>query len=69
MPNRSANQADSNIFPCAINTVSQGETTRVFMFDFFKGVFSSLEESLIISPEELYLMSTVHVINLFDIYR
>ena len=69
VPNRSANQADSNIFPCAINTVSQGETTRVFMFDFFTGVFSSLEESLIISPEELYLMSTVHVINLFDIYR
>ena len=51
VPNRSANQADSNIFPCAINTVSQGETTRVFMFDFFTGVFSSLEESLIISPE------------------
>ena len=36
VPNRSANQTGTNIFPCTINTVSQGDATHAFMFPFYR---------------------------------
>lgn len=50
-------------------TVSKGDATSVFLFLFFTAVSSPLEESLTLSPEDLHLMSTMHVINLADKYR
>ena len=35
VPNRSGNQTGTNIAPCTINTVSQGDATHAFMFPFY----------------------------------
>ena len=50
-------------------TVSKGDATSVFLFHFFTAVSSPLEESLTLSPEDLHLMFSMHVINLADKYR
>ena len=36
VPNRSGNQTGTNISPCTINTVSQGDATHAFMFPFYR---------------------------------